>query len=107
MTAPSISPVWHAADGAGSSAMLQHCLARHSSGIPPPALAGMRRREGRAIRVRTTAPSAGRASRARGAGRAFARVLLQDGVDAVPSLTVDDGVVLARVALALCTASPI
>lgn len=88
-------PRWHAADGAGSSAMLQHRLTDVVA-VQPPALAGVRRRECRAVGSEQQAPQQ-RGRLGAGAGGAFSRAFLQDGVDTVPCLAVDDCRMLAGI----------
>ena len=89
----------HAADRARSGAMLQHRLADVVA-VEPAALAGVGRRERRAVRAEEQ-PLQQRGRLGAGARGALAGALLQDGVDLVPGLAVDDRVVLAGIAVAL------
>src|SRR5690606_13417092 len=80
-----------AADRAGSSPVLQHGLADIIA-VELVALAGVGRREGRAVGA-VKQPLQERRRLGPGAGGALAGAFLQDGMDAVPRLAVDDRVV--------------
>src|SRR5690606_41340675 len=69
-------------------------------GVQPAALSRVRRGKGRPVGAKQQSLQQ-RWSIGAGAGGALPRTLLQDGVDAVPRLPVDDGLVLARIALTL------
>ncbi len=89
----------HATNRTRPSSMLQHRLADIVA-VQTPALAGVGRREGCAIGPKQQ-PLQQRGRVGAGARGALARAFLQDGVNLVPCFTVDDGVMLAGIALPL------
>ena len=89
----------HAADRARPSAMLQHRLADIVA-VELAIIAGVRRREGGAIGPEQQ-PLQQRGRLGAGAGSTLAGALLQDRVDFVPNGAVDDGIMLAGIAIAL------
>src|SRR5699024_3454643 len=68
--------------------------------VEPPAFAGVRWRERGAVGTEQQPLQQRWCLRASARGT-LARALLQDGVDAVPNLGIDDGVMLAGIAVAL------
>ena len=89
----------HAADRARPGAVLQHRLADVVA-VELAALAGVGRREGGAVGA-VEQPLEQRRRFGPGASGALARALFEDGVDLVPGVAVDDGLVLAGIAFAL------